>query len=205
MLCSSGRSKGSRTMMPQIRHRLGFLAVSLLLVAHPASAAEGGNDAPRYANDPSWPKPFPHHWVMGQVGGLAVDRQDRIWVLQRALPYAVDAQGMKHDLAPAERMPAVIVFDIQGNILKSWGGQGYVADWPKSEHGLWIDADGNAWIGGNAPGDRQLLKFTADGRQLLEIGHSTNAPRNNADTTMLGEPAGIEVDDAAHEVYVSDG
>ena len=89
--------------------------------------------------------------------------------------------------------------------MKSWGGQGYVADWPKSEHGLWVDAGGNVWIGGNAPGDRQLLKFTADGRQLLEIGHPTNAPRNNADTAMLGEPAGIEVDDAAHEVYVSDG
>ncbi len=192
-------------MTPQIRHRLGFLAVSLLLVAHAASAAEGGNDAPRYANDPSWPKPFPHHWVMGQVGGLAIDRQDRIWVLQRALPYAVDEQGTKHDLAPAERMPAVMVFDTQGNILKSWGGQGFVKDWPKSEHALWIDDAGNVWIGGNAPGDRQVLKFTNDGRQLLQIGFPTNAPRNNADTTMLGEPAGIEVDDAAHEVYIADG
>jgi hypothetical protein len=192
-------------MMPQIRRRLGFLAVSLLLGVSVASAAEGGKDAPRYANDPSWPKPFPNHWVMGQVGGLAIDRQDRIWVLQRALPYAVDEQGAKHDLAPAERMPAVMVFDTQGNILKSWGRQGYVKDWPKSEHALWIDDAGNVWIGGNAPGDRQVLKFTNDGRQLLEIGLPTSAPRNNADTTMLGEPAGIEVDDAAHEVYIADG
>jgi len=48
-------------------------------------------------------------------------------------------------------------------------------------------------------------EFTADGRQLLEIGYPTNAPRNNADTSFLGETGGIEVDSAAHEVYISDG
>ncbi|HEY1878185.1 MAG TPA: hypothetical protein VGG66_11980 [Rhizomicrobium sp.] len=191
-----------------MKRRLGFAIASVLIALSAASAApvdQGSNDGPRYTNDASWPKPFPNHWVMGQIGGLAIDRQDHIWVLQRALPYAVDEQGVKHDLALAQRMPAVIVFDRAGNIVKSWGGQGYVADWPKSEHALWVDKAGNVWIGGNAPGDRQVLKFTNDGRQLLEIGHPTNAPRDNADTSMLGEPAGIEVDDAAHEVYVSDG
>ena len=180
------------------------VAVFLLLISA-AQAAESRSDVPRYTNDPSWPKPFAHHWVMGQIGGLAVDAHDRIWVLQRALPYAVDEQGKKHDLEPAQRMPAIMVFDTQGNIVKSWGGQDYARDWPKSEHALWVDAQDNVWIGGNAPGDRQSCKFTADGRQLLEIGRPTNAARNNADTSMLGEPAGIEVDSAAHEVYVSDG
>jgi len=191
-------------MMPHILCRFGFLAAALLSIL-PAVAADADKAAPHYVNDPSWPKPFAHNWVMGQVGGLAVDGQDRIWVLQRALPYGVDAQGVKQDLAPADRMPAVMVFDTQGNIVKSWGGQGFVKDWPKSEHALWIDDGGNVWIGGNAPGDRQVLKFTGDGRQLLEIGFPTNAKRNNADTTMLGEPAGIEVDSAAHEVYIADG
>ena len=126
-------------------------------------------------------------------------------VLQRALPYSLDERGTKHDLALPDRMPAVVVFDVQGNIVKSWGRHGFVLDWPKSEHGLWVDAQSNVWIGGNAPGDRQVIKFTNDGRQLLEIGRRSNAPRNNADTTMLGEPAGIEIDSAAHEVYISDG
>lgn len=192
-----------------MRRQVGIAAASVLLLlaaaARAAPADDRSSDIPRYANDASWPKPFAHHWVMGQVGGMAIDRQDRIWVLQRALAFAVDDKGAKHDLAPAERMPAVMVFDAKGNIVKSWGGQGYVRDWPKSEHGLWVDADGNVWIGGNAPGDRQVMKFTNDGRQLLEIGRPTSAPRNNADTSMLGEPAGIEVDSAAHEVYISDG
>jgi hypothetical protein len=185
--------------------RICLCTCILLVLAPLGQAQQGGKDVPHYVNDPSWPRPFPNHWVMGQVGGMAVDRLDRIWVLQRALPYARDEKGDRHDLAPADRMPAVMAFDTQGNILKSWGGQGYVKDWPKSEHALWIDDAGNVWIGGNAPGDRQVLKFTGDGKQLLQIGFPTSSPRNNADTTMLGEPAGIEVDSAAHEVYIADG
>jgi len=192
-------------MIPGMVGHLGFVAGGLMLVLAVVPAVDADSDIPHYVNDPSWPRPLPVHRVMGQIGGLAVDRHDRIWVLQRAPAYSVDEQGVKHDLAPAERMPALMAFDGQGNIVRSWGGQGYVPDWPKSEHGLWVDAGGNVWIGGNAPGDRQLLKFTADGRQLLEIGHPSDAPRNNADTTLLGEPSGIEVDDTKHEVYVSDG
>ena len=187
--------------MPIGRRALVFLMAAFV----GGAAAQGNGDIPRYKNDPTWPKPFPHHWVIGQIGGLFVDPDDHIWVLQRPLPTARDDAGIKHDLAPADRMPSVLEFDTAGNILKSWGGQGYVPDWPKSEHALWRDGSGAVWIGGNAPGDRQVLKFTPDGKQLLEIGHPTRAPRNNQDTTMLGQPAGIAVDDAAHEVYIADG
>src|SRR5712664_3775742 len=100
----------------------GLLAAGLLLagVAGPATQARSDDsDIPRYANDPAWPKPFPNHWIIGQIGGLAVDSHDHIWVLQRALPYSVDDHGGRHDLALADRMPAVLEFDAQGNILKS--------------------------------------------------------------------------------------
>jgi len=102
-------------MLPRmLQGRFGFLAFGFLLVLIPVAIA-ADSDALRYANDSSWPKPFPNHWVIGQIGGLAVDHQDHIWVLQRALPYSVDEQGAKHDLSPAERMPAVLVFDAGGN------------------------------------------------------------------------------------------
>jgi len=103
------------------------------------------------------------------------------------------------------KTPSVLEFDVQGNLIKSWGGPDYVAEWPKTEHGIWIDKQGNVWIAGNGPADRQLLKFSSDGKLLLEIGHSSNAPKNNQDTGILGSPAGVEVDDAAHEVYIADG
>ena len=40
-------------------------------------------------------------------------------------------------------------------------------DWPTNEHALWVDRGGNVWISGNGVDDRQVLKFTGDGRQLL--------------------------------------
>ena len=53
--------------------------------------------------------------------------------------------------------------------------------------------------------DRQVLKFTGDGKLLMEIGHPSTEPANNQDTALLGGVAGITVDDAAHEVYFADG
>src|SRR5213078_1466140 len=53
--------------------------------------------------------------------------------------------------------------------------------------------------------DRQVLKFSADGKLLLEIGHRTDAPINNQDTTILGAASDMFVDEASHEVYIADG
>ena len=39
--------------------------------------------APRFRVDPSWPMPLPDNWVIGQIGGIAVDSRDHVWVLQR--------------------------------------------------------------------------------------------------------------------------
>jgi hypothetical protein len=57
-------------------------------------ARAGGNpQAPDFRVDPSWPKPLPHKWLMGQVGGIAVDRHDHIWVLQRPRTLTSDEAG----------------------------------------------------------------------------------------------------------------
>ena len=39
--------------------------------------------APNFVVDPGWPKPLPHNWIIGDVGGLFVDRHDHIWVYHR--------------------------------------------------------------------------------------------------------------------------
>ena len=42
-----------------------------------------GASAPSFIVDPTWPKPLPDNWRIGQVGGLAVDQHDNIWVYHR--------------------------------------------------------------------------------------------------------------------------
>jgi DNA-binding beta-propeller fold protein YncE len=80
-----------------------------------------------------------------------------------------------------------------------------VKDWPSTEHAIWVDKDGNVWISGSGADDRQVIKFTSDGQPLLEIGRKSTEPKNNQDTSLLGQPAAITVDDEAHEVYIGDG
>jgi len=101
--------------------------------------------------------------------------------------------------------PPVLEFDQQGKLLQSWGGPGEGFDWPKTEHGIYVDKDGNVWIGGSAATDRHVLKFKSDGHFLLQIGHPSPDPPDSSRTDLLGRPAGIEVDAEAHEVYIADG
>jgi DNA-binding beta-propeller fold protein YncE len=185
--------------------RVGIASAILLSVDALTTFAQ---DAPTYRVDPFWPQELPNNWIMGQIGGLAVDREDHIWVLQRPASNTVDEIGAS--LTPPRSQcciaaPPVLEFDKQGHLLHSWGGPGEGFDWPKSEHGIYVDKDGNVWIGGSGPIDRHVLKFKSDGHFLLQIGHPSSDPPNSLRTDILGRPAGIEVDSEAHEVYIADG
>ena len=48
-----------------------------------ASKAPEGASAPSFVVEASWPKPLPNNWRIGQVGGIAVDSHDNIWVYHR--------------------------------------------------------------------------------------------------------------------------
>src|ERR1035437_4068139 len=39
--------------------------------------------APSFVVDAAWPKTLPHNWIIGDIGGLYVDRHDHIWVYHR--------------------------------------------------------------------------------------------------------------------------
>src|SRR5947208_862431 len=96
--------------------------------------------------------------------------------------------------------PPVLVFDASGNLLFSWGGAGAGYQWPESEHGIYVDANDFVWLAGNGKTDGQLLKFTMDGKFVLQIGKQASANDSNA-TDRLGSPADVAVDVAAREVY----
>lgn len=161
---------------------------------------------PEYKVDASWPKQLPNNWIMGQVGGMAVDKDNHIWVLQRPSSNVKDDLGLDEKVSICcTSAPPVLEFDSQGNLIKSWGGPGEGYDWPGTEHSIFVEQTGNVWITGNGAKDRQAIKFTGGGKFLLEIGHPSAAQMDNADTAILGRPAGIEVDEKAHEVYIADG
>src|SRR5262249_56666698 len=53
------------------------------LLERTASHVPKTGTAPSFVVDPAWPKPLPHNWIIGDVGGLFVDRHDHIWVYHR--------------------------------------------------------------------------------------------------------------------------
>ncbi len=184
------------------------LAVGAFLFASIFATGGARADAvPHYAVDASWPKTLPNDWIMGQAAGVAVDEDDNIWVIQRPLTLTDDEKAAS--LNPPQTKccrpaPPVLEFDQAGNLLRSWGGAGAGYEWPGNEHGIYIDGKGFVWIAGNGPNDGQILKFTKDGKFVLQIGKS-GPQTNSSDTSRLGRPANMAVDIAAHEIYVADG
>jgi DNA-binding beta-propeller fold protein YncE len=155
--------------------------------------------APEFQVDPAWPKPLPNHWSLGVVVGVAVDGQDNVWVLHR--PSSVQSnekQAVSHAASP------VLEFAPDGTLISSWGGPGPGFDWPEQEHGIYVDRQDHVWLGGAGNKDSQILKFTRQGKFLLQIGHP-GQNRGSNDTKNLGGPASMVVDEAANELYVADG
>ena len=126
---------------------------------------------------------------------------------------ATDPKTAQECCIPA---PPVLEFDQAGNLLNAWGGPGKGYQWPESNHGITVDYKGNVWIGGNGRDDSQILKFTQDGKFLMQFGQSgarrttgdNGKPAWQADSNDLknfGRVAKIFVDPAANEAYIADG
>src|SRR5262245_18481080 len=87
---------------------------------------------------------FPAEVEVGLMSAVAVDADDRIYVLHRG-------------------EPPLAAFDASGNFVRAWG-QGMF----KVPHGLRIDREGNIWTTDN--GNHVLRKFNRDGRLLTTLG-----------------------------------
>ena len=74
--------------MKTVNRRLSTAALFVtagagLLAFFAAAGLDAQQAAPRYIFDPTWPRPLPDNWKMGGVTGLAVDKDDNVWVLNR--------------------------------------------------------------------------------------------------------------------------
>lgn len=198
-----------KDMLLESRYFRAMLLVlaALLGLQAPSLAADSAHAYPRFTVDPTWPKQLPNNYLFGNVGGVAVDAQDHIWVLSRPRTLTkTDFLGKPPANSCCVPAPPVTEFDTSGNYLQGWGGPDPTGayQWPQSEHGITVDYQGNVWICGNARNDNQCLKFTHDGKFLLQIGHA-GASRGSLDTENLRQAAQVAVWPATREVFIADG
>lgn len=176
-------------------------------MAGAATGASAAGGAPTYTVDPSWPLELPNNWILGAVTSVFVDAQDHIWVthlpetLTEEELSAVQDPPIGECCAPA---PVVLELDQGGRVVQAWGDAATqdISQFPRNAHGLFVDHQDNVWIGTFR--HHRVMKFTRDGRLLMQIGeYDVNAGSN--DETHLGGPAGIWVDPANNEVFIADG
>jgi DNA-binding beta-propeller fold protein YncE len=203
--------KTGRTVLSMLTALSAWSALPVLPVSaqlpDPLPLASGQPGAPRYVADPSWPRPLPGRWILGQVSGIWVDRQDHVWVLHRPGTLTERESGAVRQPPISEccvPAPSVLEITPEGDVVRAWGGPGHGTFWPASEHTIYVDHQDNVWIASNGRNDQVVQKYTPDGRLLLQIGQPGKTGGSN-DTLLLGRPAGITVDSAANEVYIADG
>ena len=135
-----------------------------------------GNGSYRYRVIENWAK-LPEGWEFKDVAAVAVDSKDRVYVFNRG----------EHPM---------IVFDREGNFLRSWGE----GTFPRA-HGLHIDANDILYC--TDDGGHVVRKCTTEGKVLLELGvpgqpapYMSGTPFHRCTHTALS-PRG--------DIYVSDG
>jgi hypothetical protein len=158
---------------------IAIAGAAILLLGHgPASATDLEpqhvvKEFPTFRADSSWPKQLPNKWRIGQVGGIAVDRHDNIWIVQRPRSLNSSEAGALGNTDPETGdillddegnpisvlgharpfgpiadcclpAPSVMQFDTEGNLLQAWGGP---AD-PGFIGGRCKEEDGCVWHAG---------------------------------------------------------
>lgn len=141
-----------------------------------------------------WAK-LPAGWSFLDVGGIAVDCRDNVYVLNRS----------EH---------SIMVFDHEGSLLATWGESTF-----KRAHGSCIAPDGFLYC--TDDGYHTVYKFTADGKLLLTLG-TKDKPSDSGFTPIRGvsmaqavytirrgalpfnRPTGVDVSPAG-EIFVADG
>jgi DNA-binding beta-propeller fold protein YncE len=129
---------------------------------------------PSFVIDPSWPRPLPNNWLLGQIGGLYVDGHDHVWVYNRPRTLTTDEAGLEGPVPGAtdekgqpinglgqvraygavsdccKAAPSVLELDSDGKLLRAWGGPsdpGFIVGKCKPEAGcIWPSSEHGIYV-----------------------------------------------------------
>jgi DNA-binding beta-propeller fold protein YncE len=128
---------------PKTWAALALLAGVAFLLSNAGTGAQlQAQTAPRYKFDPDWPKPLPNKWKLGGITGLAVDKDDNVWVHNRPNDLTDIELHAEHTPPIADcctRAPSMVHIDKNGNVIGSF-------DAPQG-HGMDVDSKGFVYIG----------------------------------------------------------
>jgi DNA-binding beta-propeller fold protein YncE len=125
----------------------------------------------------NWAK-LPAGWNFGECSGVALDRNDNVWVFNRG-PHPV------------------IEFDSTGKMLQAWN------DVPvKSAHGIRVDPEGNIWLIDVA--GHKVLKMSPQGRVLMVIGAVGDAAGTQTSKDAFNRPTNVAFAPSGN-FFITDG
>ena len=104
-----------------------------------------------------WEAKYPGGWQPVEVNGICNDSKDRL--------YAFNTGD-----------PQVIVFDRDGNLLSTWGNEGFT-----HSHGAYAGADDSIWYADD--GNHTVRKFNTEGKVLMTLG-TKDQPSDTGYTTV---------------------
>ena len=182
----SRKAAGRRWNVKAAANAVGAFIAVFLLVTSVAALAADVDTAPKFRFDPTWPKPLPNKWKMGGVTGLAVDKDDNVWVFDR--PNDLTDIELEAELNPpiadcCVRPPSMIHIDKEGNVIGSF-------DAPQG-HGMAVDSKGFAYLGNTDHGLNTVRKYDEkDGKLVAEIPRAPEAqPGGGGDAAPEGARA----------------
>jgi hypothetical protein len=119
-----------------------LLVGAWLVATAGAPVASAQEQPPELVFDPTWPKDLPNLWKLGGVTGLAVDRDDNVWLYNR--PNDLTNIELHAELDPplalcCVRAPSMIHLDRAGRVIGSF-------DAPQG-HGMDVDSEGFVYLG----------------------------------------------------------
>ncbi len=132
---------------------------------------------PAFAVLEGWGR-LPEGWRYVEAAGVAVDSKDNVYVFNRG----------EHP---------VIVFDREGNFLRSWG-EGLVG----RAHGITIGPDDLVWL--TDDGNHTVRQFTPEGKLLLTIG-DPDKPATLQGGKPFNRPTHVALSPSTGDLFISDG